>query len=58
MFVPFTSLKGEELWINAKTVFYFTEGRKGTVLVFSDYFTIEVMEDIGIVKNRLITERY
>lgn len=57
MFVPFTSLKGEEMWINTSTVLFFTEGKKGTVLVFDDYFSLEVAEDIKVVKNRLITEK-
>lgn len=56
MFIELETLKKEKLVINANRIEYFTETKKGTLIVFTDGLEVEVSYSYEEVKHILRDE--
>lgn len=57
MFIELETLKKEKLIINANRIEYFTETKKGTLIVFTDGLEVEVSYSYAEMKGILNHEK-
>ena len=57
MFIELETLKKEKLVINANRIEYFTETKKGTLIVFTDGLEVEVSYSYEEMKHILKDEK-
>ena len=57
MFIELETLKKEKLVINANRIEYFTETKKGTLIVFTDGLEVEVSYSYDEMKHILKDEK-